>query len=243
MSKIRFFDETLAELRACTLCSDLPLGAKPIFQIHTEAKILVAGQAPGRITHEKGRPFDDPSGERLRNWMGIEREVFYNPTKIAILPMGFCFPGTGASGDLPPRPECAQTWRERLLTLLPNIELNLVIGQYAMQWHFPEDKKTSLTEKVNNWQQNWPRVLPMPHPSPRNNRWLKNNPWFELDVLPALKERVAMLIDWRNAGANDWYYCGHSINLSPPRRMASPSFCSLFSKTSNFEIRPLLERT
>jgi len=195
MSKIRFFDETLAELRACTLCSDLPLGAKPIFQIHTEAKILVAGQAPGRITHEKGRPFDDPSGERLRNWMGIEREVFYNPTKIAILPMGFCFPGTGASGDLPPRPECAQTWRERLLTLLPNIELNLVIGQYAMQWHFPEDKKTSLTEKVNNWQQNWPRVLPMPHPSPRNNRWLKNNPWFELDVLPALKERVAMLID------------------------------------------------
>jgi uracil-DNA glycosylase len=185
------FSTLLTEIRECTRCAkDLPFGPRPVFQMHPSARILIAGQAPGRKVHETGIPFNDPSGDRLRSWMGISREDFYDPKKVAILPMGFCFPGTGKSGDLPPRPECALAWRTQLLSRLDKIELTLVIGQYALAYHLP-GAGASLTEVVADWRKHWPRTLPMPHPSPRNQLWLKRNPWFETDVMPALKERVA----------------------------------------------------
>lgn len=185
---------SLASVRSCALCKDLPLGPKPIVQLDSRAKILIAGQAPGRITHAKGIPFDDPSGERLRNWMGVDKETFYDAKKIAILPMGFCFPGTGKGGDLPPRIECAEKWRKQLLAQLPHIELTLVIGRYAMDWHIGEKQARTLTETVAQWQKYWPDVLPMPHPSPRNGFWLKKNDWFAADILPELKRRIKQLI-------------------------------------------------
>lgn len=153
----------------------------------------MAGQAPGRRVHASGLPFDDPSGDRLRAWMGIDRETFYNPQQLAVVPMGFCYPGTGKSGDLPPRRECAATWRTPLLQGLKNLQLTLAIGQYALAWHLP-DARGSLTDIVRNWRRHWPHVLPMPHPSPRNNRWLRLNPWFEAEVIPALQARVAELL-------------------------------------------------
>ena len=187
------YNAILKEVRACTLCaSHLPVTPKPVVQLHPNAQILIAGQAPGRKVHDSGIPFNDASGQRLREWMGVDSELFYNPEKIAILPMGFCYPGTGKSGDNPPRPECAVQWRHRLLERLPNIRLTLVIGQYALNWHLGCNKKANLTETVRAWQEYWPTVLPLPHPSPRNNRWLKNNPWFETDVLPALRQKIAI---------------------------------------------------
>ena len=186
------FNRILREVRACTLCaSHLPLTPNPVVQLHPNAQILIAGQAPGRKVHDSGIPFNDVSGQRLREWMGVESELFYNPEKVAILPMGFCYPGTGKSGDLPPRPECAVQWRDRLLEQLPNIRLTLLIGQYAQNWHLGSNKKANLTETVKAWQEYWPSVLPLPHPSPRNNRWLKKNPWFETDVLPALQQKIS----------------------------------------------------
>lgn len=155
--------------------------------MHPNAKILIAGQAPGSRVHETGIPFNDPSGDRLRAWMGIDREVFYDAEKIAILPMGFCYPGTGKSGDLPPRPECAPQWRKKLLAHLPHIKLTLLIGGYAQDWHLGDLQKETLTETVRAWRQYWPQMLVLPHPSPRNNIWLKKNPWFETDVIPTLK--------------------------------------------------------
>ncbi len=184
-------------VQRCTLCSDLPLGPKPIFQAGKSARILIAGQAPGRRTHNKGLPFDDVSGDRLRDWLGVDRETFYNPDLFAMLPMGFCFPGTGSGGDLPPRAECAAAWRQPLIDRLPEIELTLVIGQYAQNWHLDDDCGRTLKETVQNWQAFWPDVLPMPHPSPRNNRWLRINPFFEAEVLPVLKARVRTLIGAR----------------------------------------------
>ena len=184
----------LQNVRNCTICKDLPLGPKPLLQLDSGAKILIAGQAPGRITHEKGIPFDDPSGVRLRDWLGVDSETFYNPNKIAILPMGFCFPGTGKSGDLPPRSECAQNWRRPLLDRLIHIELTLIIGQYATQWHIDDARKITLTARVKEWQSQLPKTLVLPHPSPRNNRWLARNPWFAEQVLPALKNRVSDLL-------------------------------------------------
>lgn len=184
--------DLLAAVRGCTLCTDLPLGPKPIVQADPRARILIAGQAPGRRAHMKGVPFDDPSGDRLRAWMGVDRTAFYDPSLIAILPMGFCFPGSGKNGDLPPRPECAPAWRQVLLDSLRNIQLSLIIGHYALDWHI--GGTGSLTEKVKAWRTHWPSRLPLPHPSPRNGPWLKNNPWFEAEVLPALKDRVAGLI-------------------------------------------------
>ena len=184
----------LKEVRACTICAaHLPLGPRPVLQVDARARILIAGQAPGSKVHASGVPFDDASGERLRQWMGISREQFYDSGLVAILPMGFCYPGTGQSGDLPPRPECAPQWRARLLASMPNIELTLVIGQYAMQWHLPERSTGNLTETVLAWRDHWPDVLPLPHPSPRNNPWLKVNPWFDLDLVPAMRERIRTL--------------------------------------------------
>ncbi|NNM32649.1 MAG: uracil-DNA glycosylase family protein, partial [Gemmatimonadetes bacterium] len=171
----------------------LPQGPRPVVQLHPEARILVAGQAPGRRVHESGVPFDDPSGDRLRDWLGLGREQFYDPTVLAILPMGFCYPGTGTSGDLPPRPECAPAWREELLQHLSAVQLTLVIGRYALDWHLGAGSRT-VTDVVRSWRDHWPDVLPLPHPSPRNQRWMKKNPWFEEEVLPALRERVAELL-------------------------------------------------
>ncbi len=183
------------EVRGCTVCAaHLPLGPRPVVQVHRAARILIAGQAPGRKVHESGVPFDDASGERLRLWLGVRRDVFYDPTRIAILPMGFCFPGTGRSGDLPPRSECAPLWRQRLLDQMPHVELTLVIGDYAQRWHLPGAKAANVTDTVAGWRALWPAVLPMPHPSPRNNIWLKINPWFVADVVPALQARVSALL-------------------------------------------------
>jgi uracil-DNA glycosylase len=184
----------LADVRACTLCSaHLPLGPRPVVQVHPSARILIAGQAPGRKVHETGVPFNDASGERLRAWLGISREVFYDERQVAILPMGFCFPGTGKSGDLPPRPECAPAWRAPLIAGLKSLQLTLVIGQYAQVYHLPS-ADAKLTDTVLAWRDHWPRVVPLPHPSPRNNLWLKRNPWFEVELLPVLRERVAQVL-------------------------------------------------
>ncbi len=189
------FQDLLTDIKACTICVDyLPLGPRPVFQCDPAARILVAGQAPGWRVHETGIPFNDPSGDRLREWMGIDRATFYNPQKLAIIPMGFCYPGTGKSGDLPPRPECAKIWRAPVLAHLQNIELTLVIGQYAHAWHLKGQQKKNLTQTVKDWRDYWPDVLPLPHPSPRNNIWLKKNPWFENDILPPLKEKVQKVL-------------------------------------------------
>lgn len=184
----------LREVRACTICAPhLPLGPRPVLQLAAGARILIAGQAPGRRVHQTGVPFDDPSGDRLRDWLGVDRKTFYDPQRIAILPMGFCYPGTGRSGDLPPRPECAPAWRNALLDRLPGIRLTLLLGQHAQRWHL-ESGGTKLTDIVHQWRRYWPAVLPLPHPSPRNRIWLRNNPWFEDEVLPALRRRVRQLI-------------------------------------------------
>jgi uracil-DNA glycosylase len=183
----------LARVRACTLCAaHLPLGPRPVVRAQRSARLLIAGQAPGRRVHETGIPFNDPSGDRLREWLGLSREAFYDESRVAIIPMGFCYPGTGANGDLPPRPECAVAWRTALLAQLPKVELTLIIGRYAQDWHLP-DAGDSVTEVVRNWRQWWPAVLPLPHPSPRNNLWLKRNPWFELELLPVLQRRIRRL--------------------------------------------------
>lgn len=188
------FEELVAQVRQCTICeSQLPLGPRPVIQISRAARILVVGQAPGRRVHETGLPFNDPSGDRLRNWMGISRDTFYDEEQLAILPMGFCYPGTGKSGDMPPRPECAPAWRDLLLERLEHIELTLAIGQYAHAWHLPGGK-ASVTERVKRWREQWPELLPLPHPSPRNNLWLRRNPWFEEEVIPELRQRVADIL-------------------------------------------------
>jgi len=184
----------LDDISACNLCeAHLALGPRPVLQFHPAAKILIAGQAPGKKVHLSGIPFDDASGNRLRQWLGVSREQFYDPRQIAILPMGFCFPGTGKSGDLPPRPECAATWREALLSRLQGLEMTLVLGKYALDYHLP-GPAVSVTESVLDWRSHWPTTVPLPHPSPRNVRWFKNNPWFERELVPQLQQRVALLL-------------------------------------------------
>jgi len=186
----------ITEARACTICKDLPLGPRPVFQISPSAKILIAAQAPGIRVHESGRPFTDPSGDRLRDWMGIDEDIFYDAMRIGILPMGFCYPGTGKSGDLPPRKECAPAWRSGMLATMPDIELTLVIGQYSHAWHLKGRQEKTLTETVRRWRDYQPEgIIPLPHPSPRNNIWLKKNPWFEAELLPVLKETVRKRLD------------------------------------------------
>jgi uracil-DNA glycosylase len=184
----------ISEVRSCTLCTEhLPLGPNPVIRIHAAARILIAGQAPGIRVHQTGLPFNDPSGDRLRDWMGIDKATFYDITRIAFLPMGFCYPGTGKSGDLPPRKECAPQWQTKLIAQLPRIQLTLAVGQYAQAWHLKNKK--GVTENVRAWRDTWPTLLPLPHPSGRNNMWLKQNPWFEEEVLPALKERVQLILN------------------------------------------------
>ncbi|WP_166371300.1 uracil-DNA glycosylase family protein [Psychromonas sp. SA13A] len=192
--KTRSFNQLLTEVRSCKICEPiLKDGVRPVLQVNKHAKILIAGQAPGSKVHATGIPFDDPSGDRLREWMGIDKETFYNSQKIAILPMAFCYPGKGKSGDLPPPPICAKTWRNQLLEAMPEIQLTLVIGQYALTWHL-KNRGKNLTETVRNWAAYGEHVMPLPHPSPRNNIWLKKNPWFEADVLTVLKSRVDKIL-------------------------------------------------
>jgi uracil-DNA glycosylase family 4 len=185
--------QLIEQVSKCVICE--PLGARPVIQFNQNARILIAGQAPGIKVHETGVPFNDASGNRLREWLGLTRDEFYDANNIAILPMGFCYPGRGKSGDLPPRKECAPAWREQLLAALPNIELTIVLGKYAQAYHLPETKKMPLTELVKSWREYWPNYLVLPHPSPRNNIWLKKNPWFEQDVLPELDKHVAAILN------------------------------------------------
>ncbi|WP_449427523.1 uracil-DNA glycosylase family protein [Rhodanobacter umsongensis] len=186
-------DKLLAEIRACRICAaHLPLGPRPVLQASATSRLLIVSQAPGRKVHDTGIPFNDVSGERLREWLGIDRDTFYDASRIAIVPMGFCFPGTGKSGDLPPRPECAPTWHPRLLPLLTQVRLTLAIGQYAQAGLLGERRGRTLTDTVLAWREHLARgVLPLPHPSPRNRLWLVRNPWFEAELLPLLRERVA----------------------------------------------------
>ena len=183
--------DLLREVRGCDICLEhLPLGPRPIVSVHGDARILIIGQAPGTRVHESGIPWDDSSGDRLRDWLGLDREQFYDEKRLGLMPMGFCYPGKGSSGDLPPRPECATTWHEELLGRMPRIELTLLIGQYALARYLGESRKEDLTETVRSWKQYRPTHVPLPHPSPRNNIWLKKNPWFAEEVLPYLRRRV-----------------------------------------------------
>jgi uracil-DNA glycosylase len=187
-------DALLRRVRACTLCADhLPLGPRPVLQAAAGARILIAGQAPGSRVHASGVPFDDPSGVRLRDWLGLSHEQFYDPGLVAILPMGFCYPGRGKSGDAPPRPECAPAWRAALLARLPHIQMTIVLGQYALAWHVPQARQ-GVTAAVQDWRSRWPHTVVLPHPSPRNNGWLKHNPWFEAELVPRVRTRVAQLM-------------------------------------------------
>lgn len=188
-------DSLLVEIRQCRACeSDLPLGPRPIVAVHKESQILIIGQAPGQRVHETGVPWDDPSGKRLREWMGVGDDVFYDTRKVALVPMGFCYPGKGKSGDLPPRPECAELWHEKLLEQLINVKLTLLIGSYAQKYYLKENAKRTLTETVKSWKEFRPSILPLPHPSPRNNIWLRKNEWFPQEVLPYLQGRVKRIL-------------------------------------------------
>ena len=181
----------LSEVRACRLCAaDLPLGPRPIVRASSTARILIVGQAPGRRVHESGIPWNDPSGDRLRLWLSLTREQFYDERHIAIIPMGLCFPGSGPRGDVPPRPECAPLWHPKLQAHLPAVQLSLLIGQYAQAYYLGKCRKKNLRETVLAHAEYLPKYLPLPHPSPRNQLWLKQNSWFEDSVVPLLRERV-----------------------------------------------------
>jgi uracil-DNA glycosylase len=184
----------MRDARACVRCASvLPLGPRPVFQLHRSARLLIAAQAPGRKVHDTGVPFNDASGDRLRAWLGLPRELFYDATRVAILPMGFCFPGSGRSGDLPPRRECANTWRAPLLAQLPQLQLTLAIGRYAIAYHLPH-ARGPLSETVRASHTGVIDCIALPHPSPRNNGWFKHNGWFESDLLPSLRERVGRVL-------------------------------------------------
>jgi uracil-DNA glycosylase len=185
----------LGEVRACRVCeAHLPLGPRPIVRGTREARVLIVGQAPGARVHASGIPWNDPSGDRLRAWLGVDGTSFYDESLFALVPMGFCYPGRGKGGDNPPRPECAPLWLNRVLGELPEIQLTLLIGQYSQRHFLGARRKESLTETVRSWSEYAPSFLPLPHPSPRNLAWFQRNAWFETDVLPVLRSRVAMLV-------------------------------------------------
>lgn len=184
------------EIAGCTVCAPhLAAGVRPIAQFSATARLLIIGQAPGTRVHASGVPWDDASGERLREWTGLSRDTLYNPAKVALVPMGFCYPGTGASGDLPPRPECAPLWHSRIFAHLPSARLTLLVGSYAQARYLPAQKKISLTERVRTYASYGPEYFPLPHPSWRSSGWMKQNPWFETDVLPILRTLVAQHSD------------------------------------------------
>ena len=184
-------DALLSNIRACTLCvKHLADGPRPIIQFSVTASIVIIGQAPGTRVHASGIPWDDASGARLREWTGLAPDLFYDPAKVALVPMGFCYPGTGPSGDLPPRPECAPAWHDKIMAVLPSDRLTLLVGGHAQERYLPETKRQSLTTRVAGYRDHLPAYIPLPHPSWRSTGWMKRNPWFERDLLPVLKDLV-----------------------------------------------------
>ncbi len=187
--------DLLSDIRACTLCQPYLLhGVRPIMTAHPHSRIAIIGQAPGRIVHQTGIPWDDKSGERLREWLGVDSATFYDPEIFALIPMGFCYPGTGGSGDLPPRKECAPHWHSRLFEPMKNLELIVLIGTYAQAYYLKGAQKEALTETVRHFDEYLPAYFVLPHPSPRNNIWLKKNSWFGQEVLPFLREKVDSIL-------------------------------------------------
>ncbi len=196
MSSQAILNKLLREVRGCRICEEhLPLDPNPVLRASRSARLLLIGQAPGTRVHDTGIPWNDPSGDRLREWLQIDRELFYDETKIAIIPMGFCYPGKGKSGDLPPRPECAPQWHEKLFNQLPNLKLRLLVGKYA-QDHYLGSQRQSLANTVRHYKDCLPDFFPLPHPSPRNIRWFRNNPWFEAEVIPVLRDRVSGMLTY-----------------------------------------------
>jgi uracil-DNA glycosylase len=185
----------LRRARACKVCAaHLPFPPRPILRAGSTARLMIVGQAPGRKVHESGIPWNDPSGDRLRLWLGVTREQFYDEGSIALIPTGFCYPGTGPHGDLPPRPECAPLWHPKLRAALPGIRLTLLIGIHAQAYYLGERAKKTLADTVQAWREYLPEFMPLPHPSPRNQRWFKAHPWFDQEVVPELRRRVAEII-------------------------------------------------
>lgn len=188
-------DQLLSEIRGCQICKEhLPFAPKPVLRASSKAKVIIIGQAPGTRVQESGIPWDDPSGDRLRKWLDVDKDTFYNEDLFAIVPMGFCYPGKGKSGDLPPRKECAPAWHDKLWEQLPNLQLTLLIGQYAQQYYLGKDKKATLTETVMAFEEYAPKFIPTVHPSPRNVFWMKKNPWFDRDLVPYMRKLVHELI-------------------------------------------------
>jgi uracil-DNA glycosylase len=196
MTAVRGLATLLREIRACRVCAaHLPHAPRPVLRAKASARLLIVGQAPGTKVHETGIPWNDRSGDRLRDWLQLDRDAFYDDSRIAIVPMGFCYPGVDAhGGDLPPRAECAPLWHLRVLTFLPRIELTLLVGSYAQAHYLGDRRAPTMTETVQRWRDHAPRFMPLPHPSWRNIAWLKRNPWFETELLPELRERVRTLL-------------------------------------------------
>jgi uracil-DNA glycosylase len=190
------FDRLVAQIRACSVCAaQLPLGPRPVLRGRPSARLLVISQAPGTRVHLTGLSFNDRSGDRLRAWLALDRDTFYDESRVAILPMGFCYPGRDKTGgDLPPRPECAPLWHERVLALLPAVELTLLVGSYAIRHYLPAARGRSMTETIRAWRDFLPGICVLPHPSWRTMRWLRDNPWFETEILPELRRRIAALL-------------------------------------------------
>ena len=196
MSRRESLEEAMAAARACAVCAEhLPLGPRPVFRVSRSARLLIVGQAPGTKVHETGIPWNDPSGDRLREWLTLDHDTFYDESRIAIVPAGFCYPGRDPrGGDLPPRPECAPAWHARLFAHMPDVALTLLVGQYAQALYLGEARKATLTATVAAWRDNPPETMPLPHPSWRNTAWLRKNPWFEVELLPVLRARVRALL-------------------------------------------------
>ncbi len=192
----RGLEALLKKVRACRVCeAHLPFGPRPVLRASVTAQLLIVGQAPGRRVHETGVPWNDPSGERLRDWLQLDRQRFYDQRHIAIIPAAFCYPGTGAGGDLPPRPECAPLWHPQLLAYLPKLRLALLIGSYAQAYYLGDQCKSTLTDTVRAWREYLPYCIPLPHPSPRNQMWLKRNPWFAGEVIPFLRRTIHQVLE------------------------------------------------
>lgn len=184
-------EQLITEIKGCTACKDLPLGPRPVLTGKVAARIVLTGQAPGTKVHATGIPWDDPSGDRLRMWLDMEKEIFYNENYLAVIPMGFCYPGKGERGDLPPRPLCAELWQDKLKAKLPNVKLKLLIGQYAIKYYLGKRRKKTLTETVKHWREYLDDgFIPLVHPSPRNIMWRRRNPWFEAEVVPQIRQEV-----------------------------------------------------
>lgn len=188
-------NQLIEEIKRCTICiQHLPLGANPIFAAGKKSKIIIIGQAPGKVVHESGVPWNDKSGDTLRNWLAIDRTLFYDTDFFALVPMGFCYPGKNKTGDLPPRPECAPQWHEKLFSYMKEAKLILLIGSYSQQYYLKEKAENTLTETVRHYKNYLPQYFPLPHPSPRNNIWQSKNKWFASEVLPELQKRVTAIL-------------------------------------------------